>query len=72
MSRTRRFNPNASASGFQPNWGVPAVPINTPLIYRAAAVADRAVSHRFGSARSGIDGGGRQPMGRRERLHLDR
>ena len=27
------FNPNASATGFQPNWGVPAVPINPPLIY---------------------------------------
>ena len=26
------FNPNAASSGFQPNFGVPAVPVNTPLI----------------------------------------
>jgi Putative phage tail protein len=26
------FNPNASSNGFQPNFGVPAVPVNTPLI----------------------------------------
>ncbi len=26
------FNPNASSIGYQPNFGVPAVPVNTPLI----------------------------------------
>jgi hypothetical protein len=29
---TPAYYPSASASGFRPNWGVPAVPVNTPLI----------------------------------------
>ena len=27
------LNPSAAANGFQPNWGVPAVPVNAPLIF---------------------------------------
>ena len=38
------LNPNATATGFQPNWGVPAVPVNTPLIYQPPLALTQGVS----------------------------
>jgi hypothetical protein len=56
------FNPNASASGFQPNWGVPAVPINPPLIYEPPPSGTGGVAQIWVGA-SGINGGGGSQWG---------
>ena len=64
------LNPNAAATGFQPNWGVPAVPVNTPLIYQPPPALTGGVAQVWLGA-SGINGGGK-PMGRRERLRFGR
>ena len=50
------FNPNASASGFQANWGVPAVPINPPLIYEPPPSGTGGTAQVWVGA-SGINGG---------------
>ena len=53
------LNPSASASGFQPNWGVPAVPINTPLIYLPPAGLTGGTEQVW-LGTSGINAGGGQ------------
>jgi hypothetical protein len=53
------LNPSASSTGFQPNWGVPAVPVNTPLIYQPPAVLTGGVEQIWLGA-SGINAGGGQ------------
>jgi Putative phage tail protein len=55
-------NPTATATGFQPNWGVPAVPVNTPLIYQPPIALTAGVSQVWLGA-SGIDGGGQNQWG---------
>jgi hypothetical protein len=49
------LNPNATANGFQPNWGVPAVPVNTPLIYEPPPGLTGGVAQVWVGA-SGING----------------
>ena len=56
------FNPSASSSGFQPNWGVPAVPINPPLIYEPPPSGTGGVAQIWVGA-SGINGGGGSQWG---------
>jgi len=56
------LNPNATATGFQPNWGVPAVPVNTPLIYQPPLALTGGVSQVWIGA-SGIGGGGQNQWG---------
>jgi hypothetical protein len=56
------FNPNASAGGFQPNWGVPAVSINPPLIYEPPPSGTGGVAQIWVGA-SGINGGGGNQWG---------
>src|SRR3984957_13349873 len=56
------FNPSASATGFQPNWGVPAVPVNAPLIYQPPPTLTGGVSQVWLGA-SGIGGGGQNQWG---------
>jgi len=56
------LNPNASSSGYQPNWGVPAVPVNAPLIYQPPTSLTNGVAQIWVGA-SGIDGGGSNQWG---------
>ena len=56
------LNPNATSTGFQPNWGVPAVPVNTPLIYQPPTALTGGVAQIWLGA-SGIDGGGQNRWG---------
>jgi hypothetical protein len=56
------FNPGAGSTGFQPNWGVPAVPVNTPLIYQPPIALTGGVAQIWIGA-SGIDGGGQNQWG---------
>ena len=56
------LNPNATSTGFQPNWGVPAVPVNTPLIYQPPTALTGGVAQIWLGA-SGIDGGGQNQWG---------
>jgi hypothetical protein len=56
------LNPNATATGFQPNWGVPAVPVNTPLIYQPPLALTGGVSQVWIGA-SGIGGGSQNQWG---------
>lgn len=56
------LNPNATATGFQPNWGVPAVPINTPLVFQPPPALTGGVSQVWLGA-SGIEGGGQNQWG---------
>jgi Putative phage tail protein len=49
------LNPSATANGFRPNWGVPAVPVNTPLIYEPPPGLTGGVAQVWVGA-SGIDG----------------
>jgi len=56
------FNPNASAGGFQPNWGVPAVSINAPLIYEPPPSGTGGVAQIWVGA-SGVNGGGGSQWG---------
>ena len=56
------FNPNASSGGFQPNWGVPAVQINPPLIYEPPPSGTGGVAQIWVGA-SGINGGGDSQWG---------
>ncbi|MGC2783530.1 MAG: phage tail protein [Roseiarcus sp.] len=53
------LNPSASSTGFQPNWGVPAVPVNTPLIYQPPAALTGGVEQIW-LGTSGINAGGGQ------------
>jgi Putative phage tail protein len=56
------FNPSASSTGFQPNWGVPAVPVNTPLIYQPPTALTGGVSQVWIGA-SGLEAGGQNQWG---------
>jgi Putative phage tail protein len=56
------LNPNATATGFQPNWGVPAVSVNTPLIYQPPLALTQGISQVWLGA-SGIGGGGQNQWG---------
>ena len=56
------LNPNATSTGFQPNWGVPAVPVNTPLIYQPPTALTGGVAQIWLGA-SGVDGGGQNQWG---------
>jgi hypothetical protein len=56
------FNPNASSGGFQPNWGVPAVSINPPLIYEPPPSGTGGVAQIWVGA-SGINSGGGSQWG---------
>ena len=47
----------SSAGSFQPNWGVPAVPVNTPLIFEPPPGMTGGVAQVWFGA-SGINGGG--------------
>ena len=49
------LNPNATANGFQPNWGVPAVPVNPPLIFEPPPGLTGGVAQVWVGA-SGING----------------
>jgi Putative phage tail protein len=51
------LNPSASATGYQPNFGVPAVPVNTPLIVEPPTLLTNGVSQIWLGA-SGIEAGG--------------
>ena len=51
------FNPNAGATGFQPNFGVPAVPVNAPLIVQPPTSLTNGVSQIWVGA-SGLGAGG--------------
>ncbi len=50
------LNPNAGATGYQPNYGVPAVPVNTPLIVEPPTALTGGVSQIWLGA-SGIGAG---------------
>jgi hypothetical protein len=50
------YNPGSSATGFQPNFGVPAVPVNTPLIVEPPTSLTNGVSQIWVGA-SGISAG---------------
>jgi hypothetical protein len=56
------LNPNATSNGFQPNWGVPAVPVNEPLIYQPPTVLTGGVTQIWLGA-SGINAGGQSQWG---------
>jgi hypothetical protein len=56
------LNPSAASSGFQPNWGVPAVPVNAPLIYQPPAALTGGVTQIWLGA-SGINAGGQSQWG---------
>ncbi len=51
------FYASASSSGYQPNYGVPAVPVNTPLIIQPPTNLTNGVAQIWVGA-SGINGGG--------------
>jgi len=55
-------NPSAASTGFQPNWGVPAVPVNAPLIYQPPLALTGGVSQIWLGA-SGINAGGQSQWG---------
>jgi Putative phage tail protein len=60
---TPQFYASASTAGsFQPNWGVPALPINTPLIFEPNPGLTGGVAQVWFGA-SGIDGGGGSQWG---------
>jgi hypothetical protein len=67
---TPAFYQNASPGGFQPNWGVPAAPVNTPVIFAPPATLTGGVSQVWVGA-SGINGGGPQWGGANVYLSLD-
>ena len=56
------FNPNATSIGFQPNWGIPAVSVNAPLIYQPPAALTGGVTQIWLGA-SGINAGGQSQWG---------
>jgi hypothetical protein len=56
------FNPSSASTGFTPNWGVPAVPVNTPLIYQPPTVLTNGVSQVWIGA-SGLGAGGQNQWG---------
>jgi hypothetical protein len=56
------LNPSATSTGFQPNWGVPAVPINPPLIYQPPTALTGGVTQIWLGA-SGINAGGQSQWG---------
>ena len=56
------LNPSAASTGFQPNWGVPAVPINAPLIYQPPTTLTGGVAQIWLGA-SGINAGGQSQWG---------
>jgi hypothetical protein len=56
------FNPSATSTGFAPNWGVPAVPVNQPLIFEPPPGLTGGVAQAWFGA-SGINGGGGSQWG---------
>ena len=65
------LNPGSASNGFQPNFGVPAVPVNAPLIVEPPAISLGGGGANLGRGvrnRCGI----RRPMGRRRRLAVSR
>lgn len=56
------LNPNAASTGFQPNWGVPAVSVNPPLICEPPPSMTGGVAQAWIGA-SGISGGGQNQWG---------
>jgi hypothetical protein len=56
------FNPGATANGFQPNQGVPAVPINQPLLFEPPPGLTGGVAQVWFAA-SGINNGGGSQWG---------
>jgi len=56
------LNPNATSIGFQPNWGIPAVPINAPLIYQPPTALTGGVTQIWLGA-SGSNAGGQGQWG---------
>ena len=60
---TPAFYQNASTAGsFQPNWGVPALPVNTPLIFEPPPGLTGGVAQVWFGA-SGVNGGGGSQWG---------
>jgi hypothetical protein len=51
------YNPSATSTGYQPNYGVPAVPVNTPLIVEPPTSLTNGVAQIWVGA-SGIGAGG--------------
>ena len=64
------FYASASSSDYQPNYGVPAVPVNTPLIIQPPTNLTNGVAQIWVGA-SGINGGGAARNGAAQRLYLD-
>ena len=56
------LNPSAASTGFQPNWGVPAVPINAPLIYQPPTTLTGGIAQIWLGS-SGINAGGQSQWG---------
>ena len=56
------FNPNATSIGFQPNWGIPAVSVNAPLIYQPPTALTGGVTQIWLGA-SGLNAGGQSQWG---------
>lgn len=54
------LNPNAGSAGFQPNFGVPALPVNTPLIFEPPTLLTGGVSQIWLGASGINEGGGNQ------------
>jgi len=59
---TPAYYPSASLGGFQPNWGVPAVPVNTPLVVQPPLGMTGGVAQVWVGA-SGINAGGASQWG---------
>jgi hypothetical protein len=53
---TPAFYPNASAGNISPNWAIPAVPINAPLIFEPPSAATSGAAQVWVGA-SGVNGG---------------
>ncbi len=60
---TPAFYPSASSGNFAPNWAIPAVPINTPLIYEPPISAVTNNVQQIWLGASGIGGGGGNQWG---------
>jgi hypothetical protein len=59
---TPAYYPNATSTGFEPNWGVPAVPVNTPLLVQPPLGMTGGVAQVWVGA-SGINAGGASQWG---------
>ena len=68
---TPGVNPSAGSGNFSQDWAVPAVPVNTPLIFQPPTAGTGGVGASLGR-RVGRQRRRVEPMGRRERLRLGR